>query len=347
MLARVVDRTGYFWADLEWEGDRLRSLAVPGAVVRGARIPDPLFGEAHPIETATGDRLTTISVIDWARPTEIPAIADPAKLPPGTGGAIMNALALLAEQSEVRALRYAGPYPTSALWKTLARSFQAYGDEAVFTRELVARMATLARDPIAIDFLPAPHERLKIPGGHVELRAAPGGSGGELTVERVTLDGITYERGGSPARVVAIDAGTGGSRCELWFGDARYAVVAKLLPDGSLREQFPLPACEADVIGKPFPAPLTAALGELIAELVPAPLAPHVPAWLAARTVVWADLGARAARVRDELVEVHGALWRHVAPHGLGRLALALAEALAPVINAALVTEAARATVRA
>nr|MBA2542098.1 hypothetical protein [Deltaproteobacteria bacterium] len=85
---------------------------------------------------------------------------------------------------------------------------------------------------------------------------------------------------------------------------------------------------------------------QLIAEVIPPPLAGSLPGWLASRTLVWADLGARVARVRDDVVEIHAALWQHVAPHGLGRLALALAEALGPVISAALVAELAHATVR-
>jgi hypothetical protein len=136
------------------------------------------------------------------------------------------------------------------------------------------------------------------------------------------------------------------TRCELWFGDARYAVVAKLAPDGTFRDALPLPACESEVIGQAFPPALVGALAQLIAELVPAPLAGRVAPWLAARPVVWADVGARSARVRDDQLEVHAALWQYVGPHGLGRLALALAEALAPVISAALVAELSRATVR-
>lgn len=337
MLTRVADRTNFVWAELSWDGDSLRSLRVPGAVIRGERIQHPLLGIAHSIATDDGLELTAISAIDWARPTEIPAIAEPGRLTPGSGGAIMNVLAQLAHDAEVKALRYAGPYPTSALWRTLARSFDVYGTEEAFTADLVHRMATLARDPIAIDFLPAPHERLAIPGGHVELRDG---------IQRVTLDGITYERGGSPARLVSVDHATGvaGTRAELWFGDVRYAVIAKLAPDGTLRDALPLPVCESSVIGKPFPPALVGALAQLIAELLPAPLAPHVGDWLAERSIAWADVGARAARLRDGVLEVHAALWESIAPAGLGRLALALAEALAPVISAALVAELSRAT---
>ncbi|MBA3391442.1 MAG: hypothetical protein H0T89_02305, partial [Deltaproteobacteria bacterium] len=55
--------------------------------------------------------------------------------------------------------------------------------------------------------------------------------------------------------------------------------------------------------------------------------------------VRWADLGARAARAEPDGLVVHAALWQTVGPLGLGRLALALAEALAPVVTTALVAE--------
>jgi len=41
---------------------------------------------------------------------------------------------------------------------------------------------------------------------------------------------------------------------------------------------------------------------------------------------------------------VHAALWDRIAPLGLGLLALALAEALAPVVTAAVVRDASRGT---
>ena len=124
----LTDRIGFTWAELTWDGDTLERLAVPGATVIGERVHDDLLGDAHAI---VGDReLTRISAIDWARPTEIPAIAAPGRLPPGAGGAIMNVLAILAERAGVPSLRYAGPYPTSALWRTLTRSFRTTATEA-------------------------------------------------------------------------------------------------------------------------------------------------------------------------------------------------------------------------
>ncbi|MCW5802167.1 MAG: hypothetical protein KIT31_07250 [Deltaproteobacteria bacterium] len=311
MRTRVVDRNGFVWAALAWDGERLRRLEVPGAVVEGEVIEDALLGRAHRV----GE--TAVSAIAWARPTEIPAIAAPGLLAAGSGGAIMNAIALLAEDVGVAALRYAGPYPTSALWGTLARSFATAGTEEAFTRGLWERAARLAREPIAIDFAPAPHARLKVERGHVELRAG--------VVERAVIDGVVYAPGGSPARLVA-------RSCEVWFGDAPYARVAELAEDGEvIGEVRALPACESRVVGAAFPAELAEAIAELAAELAPVPLAAGVQQVIATRRIVWADLGARAASVTPDGIAVHAALWERVAPHGLSRLALALAEALAPI----------------
>ncbi|MDX2093013.1 MAG: hypothetical protein SFX73_34540 [Kofleriaceae bacterium] len=310
-------------AELAWDGDRLVRLVVPGAVVHGDVVDDPLFGTAHVIEGAT-----TMSVIDWARPTEIPAIAAPGKLAPGAGGILMNTLALLAERAGVAELFYAGPYPTPALYRTLVRSFRTPATEAEFTANIVERAARVARDRLPFPFIPAPHRRVALPGGHAELRDG---------LERAVLAGTRFERDGSPARLVPRD---GGIHAELWFGDAPWADVATLSPDGVLLAgPHPLPACTSDVVGKEFPPPLRAAIAELVAEVVPAPLADAARQRLIAEAVRWADLGARAAAPTADGFAVHAVLWERVGPHGLGRLALALAEALAPVVTMTIVAE--------
>lgn len=349
-LWRVTDRTGACHAELTWSrtADRLVRLVVDGAIVDGAVFCHPLLGDAH----AVGD--TAMTAVDWAYPAEIPAIAEPGRLPLGAGSAILNTLALLARSAGSAALRYAGPYPTTALWRSLARSFRTSADEATFTAGALDRAVRVARDPVPVDFAPAPHERLAIPGGFVELRDG---------VERAVIGGVGYEPGGSPARLVAV-AGTdevgaagsagqagsadraggpaGGPRCEIWFGDACYAHVATLAADGSLAAgPHPIPACTSRVVGREFPGPLRDALAEVVADAVAAPLAADARALCAAGSLRWADLGARAARELPDGFAVHAALWDRIAPLGLARLALALAEALGPVVAKAVVRRAA------
>jgi len=304
--------------ELSWDGERLVRLVVPGATIDGAIITDPLLGPAHAIIG-----LTTMSALDWARPSQIPTVAAPGLLPAGSGGAILNAIAELARRAGITALRYAGPYPTPALWRALARSFTTTASEAEFTQDLIARAARVARDPIAIDFAPAPHDRVVHAHGHSELR--------DGTLERAMIDGITYAPDGSPARLV-------GERCEIWFGDAPYAHVATLAGDGTLAEgPHEIAPCASSVVGKLFPPPLAAALGELLSGVVFEPLAGAARELLATQPLRWADLGARAARADKHGLAVHAALWERIAPLGLPRLALALAEALAPVVTATLI----------
>jgi hypothetical protein len=335
-LTRVIDRTGSVHATLRWREDALDSLEVPGAIVRGAVIEDPLLGRAHAIERAPGGQLalaprlaTTMSVIDWARPTEIPAIAAPVRIPAGAAAPIMNTIALLAERAGIPALRYAGPYPTEALWRSLLRSFRTMGTEEEFTAEVLQRAARIARDPIPILFVPAPHERIAFEHGHLELRDG---------IERVVIHGVVYVPDGSPARLVLSDDEV---RAEVWFGDALYARVATFAPDGSLLDgPHVLRACGSDVIGRAFPPALRTALADLVADAVAPALAAAARTVVAGRPIRWADLGARAAAHDARGLAVHAVLWDRLAPQGLARLALALAEALAPVVAATVVSEA-------
>ena len=334
-LTEIVDRHGFVHARLAWREDALDELRVPTAIVRGAVVDDPLLGRVHEILAGEPARVVTaMSAIDWARPTEIPAIAAPGALPPGAGGAIMNVLAILAQRAGVTALRYAGPYPTSALYATLARSFTTTTSEAELTSAFAERAARVARDPMAAVFVPAPHERLAIASadnpsgddndvrGVVELRAG---------IERATIDGVVFARGDGTARLV--DQPGEGVRAEVWFGDVLYAHVATFALTGELAAGLhPLPRCDSNVLGTVFPADLVAVLAELVADFVPAGLAHAATAVVAGHTLRWADLGARAAaRVGDEL-HVHAALWR-LAAHGMARLAMALVEALVPIAS--------------
>ena len=303
---------------------------------------DAVFGRAHPIviERRAGrvERLTTCTPIDWRAPRRIPAIAAPGTLPPGAGSAVLNLIAILAADAGVRALRYAGPYPTDALWTALGHSFRTTGDRSAFTADAAGRALRIAYDEIAIDFVPAPFERAWIPGGEVHVR--------DGVVERVRIDGVGFAVGGSPARLVRGGGGgdgdgggggggdsDGGWFAEVWFGDAVWARVATLDEDGRIVDgPHAVPACTSAVIGAAFPPALREALGELIASLVATGLADPARGVLADEDVRWADCGAVAARGTADGLEVHAALWERIAPLGMARLAAAIAEALAPVV---------------
>jgi hypothetical protein len=286
-------------------------------------VAHPLLGDAHVIEHA-GRAITAMSALDWERPQHIPVVAAPARLPPGAGGALLNEIARRAREAGIGALRYSGPYNTPALYRALLRSFRASAGEDEFTADVLGRALRLARDEVAVDFAPAPHERLELACGHVETRDG---------IEAAVIAGTRFEREGAVARLVD-------NACEVWFGDACYARIATLSPNGELVDgPHAPPALASRVLGATFPVELRAALAELVADAVPAPLAADARSAVAARTIAWADLGTRAARRSDAGFDVHAALWERISPFGLARLALAITEALAPVVTSTLLAE--------
>ena len=83
----------------------------------------PLWGASDRIVGETG-LLTVSAALDWDRIGSIPALADPTRLPPGAGSAILNLIAGLAAEQGAATLRYRGPYATEQLFWTLAESFR-------------------------------------------------------------------------------------------------------------------------------------------------------------------------------------------------------------------------------
>jgi len=181
---REQDRYGADVATLVWaEDDRLveASVRVPDGswlVVEPGRAHDPRWG-ASDLLRRDATPLTHCAAIDWARVEAIPPLAEPARLPPGGGTAVLNLIAALARDQARTSLAYRGPYPTEQLFLALLESFRWEGDED-------------ARDPLAafmggaLRWSPAPHARAFAPGGvYVQSRER---------IEKLAWRGRTYYR---------------------------------------------------------------------------------------------------------------------------------------------------------
>jgi hypothetical protein len=162
-----VDRGGEPVATLTWAADgRLAGAAV--------RLPDGSWlsiepGAAHDPRWGPSDLLrhgptpiTHCAAIDWARIEAIPPLAEPARLPPGAGTAVLNLVAALAADQERGPLPYRGPYPTEQLFLALLESFMwtpAGGHEPG------SAVTAAVDDPLAaftagkLEWWPAPHAR--------------------------------------------------------------------------------------------------------------------------------------------------------------------------------------------
>lgn len=240
-----------------------------------------------------GRPITAMSELDWERPAQIPTIAEPAALPPGAGTLLLNDIAQRARASGVQQLRYAGPYPTHALFASLLRSFRTTGTVELFTADVLDRALTVARDEVAVDFTPAPFARSPTGYGFVDLRAgAP---------DRVQIHGVVYDQQEQPSSLARFD----GTRAFLTVG-VPIAQIARFDSTTDLVEgPDPIPPFQTAANGTEFPAALRDELAEAARVFVPAPLANDVAALLSARTIEWADLGWRAAKDTGDAFTVH------------------------------------------
>jgi hypothetical protein len=124
------------------------------------------------------EEVTVFESLDWERLDRIPPLAEPRRLPPGGGTAILDLLAGLMKDQGVSRVRYRGPYPTEHLFTALLESFRYDPD--------VTDPLDRFLDGAALDWLPAPHERHQVaPGVSVQLRQE---------IDKVVLDGTTFYR---------------------------------------------------------------------------------------------------------------------------------------------------------
>jgi hypothetical protein len=255
------DRHGTELAALCWRGD--------GSLARAAvRIADGSWIELEPRATGEapwgwsdrlwrgGTAVTLFATVDYGCLTCIPPLAEPARLPPGGGTAILNLIAGLAADQECPQLTYRGPYPTEQLFLALLESF---------------RYRTDAPDPLdafmagGLPWRPAPHERLFAGDGvFVQLRDG---------VEKVVWHGRTYYRSHwqgvrrrAPRRVR--DAGDS-VLCSLWVLDTALEDHLRLDREGELLEIVAVPVPPPGVESVP-PAVTTGIVAVVASESAPA-----------------------------------------------------------------------------
>jgi len=327
-----LDAYGNTAWSMAWDDDRLEvaRLRLPDGrtiEVQAGAGEHPLFGICDTIALAGEPALARVAATDWLEPDAIPPLDVPGVLPPGTGTAVLNLIATMAERAEVPALRYAGPYPTGALFETLLSSFAVEGDiEAQrmrFTADALARSLSGQRVQVPVDFVPAPHV-WSWPAPRVCVQTRDG-------VERVYLDGRAYRADAVGPRRLHVH----GDRIVLAFevAGARHCEVAVLDPDGTPRgdplEAIPLPHAFSDV---PIPVGIAEVLAIVVASGAPEPLRPLVARVFAERRLVWGDAGFELAVAGPDRLVVHAALAEPMLALDAGAILHRFVEALEPVV---------------
>lgn len=299
-LHRVVefDRHGTLLSVLAW-GDHGRLVSARVRLPDGGwltleprAVVDPRWGVSDRLSSASGP-LTHFEAVAWGAVDRIPVLAEPARVPPGGGVAVLNLLATLAVDQARPSLAYHGPYPTEALFLSLLESFRPQPPGGA--------------DPLAafvqggLPWSPAPHERLFDPAmAVVHLRGR---------VEKVTVDGRAYYRPDwhgiirhAPRRVRDLE---GQVACSLWALGAPLEDHLILEPSGAVVERRQ-PAASGDTW--PFPPVLVDGTLAVLVATSAAPLAEALADTAAALRFEWGPVRGDLVESRGGTVRVSGRL---------------------------------------
>ncbi len=297
LLLSESDRHGTLLTAADWDEDgRLRRAKV--------RIPDgrwigieagaaesPLWGRSDRLWLLAPDApfeplepITHFQSVEYGAVGFIPPLAEPARLPPGAGTAVLNFLAcLLVDQGRAR-VNYGGPYPTEQLFPALLESFR-------YDPAATSPLAEFMGGDLA--WSPAPHERLFVPPGiYVQLRDG---------VEKVVFQGRVYYRRQwqgvirDEPRVVREEGGR--VVASLWALGEPVEDHLILDPTGEVLSVLPVAPDEGPRV--PFSPRWRRALGPLIAHLSALLLRPSVLGVVERLSLEWGP-------VAGDLVEVAG-----------------------------------------
>jgi hypothetical protein len=289
---RELDRYGETVATLSWAADGTLTAAA-------VRLPDRSWlavepRAAHDPRWGVSDRLrhdgaplTHCAAIDWAGVSAIPPLAEPARLPPGGGTAVLNLVASLAADQGSAPLRYRGPYPTEQLFLALLECFRC-ADTDDPPGPLVAFMAG------ALSWTPAPHARAFAPGGiYVQTRDG---------IDKAVWQGRAYYRPDWPSvrrhathRLHEVGGRVHGS---LWALDAPLEDHLTLAPDGRVLAAT-LPPPETGP-ARPVAPALSAGLAAAIVAASAPPLADALHALVGELAFEWAPLTGDLATLAGE-----------------------------------------------
>lgn len=264
----------------------------------------PILGRCDVVESPDGRRLALGSRVDWRRPMQIPALDRPGALPRGAGTAILNLLAWQAHRANTGPLRYAGPYPSLSLWRSLQASFTvdepAHDAQARFLADAQGRALAGTRGEIPVDFHPHPHAwHWPAPRICAQQRAG--------RLERVYIDGYPFDRGGDGPR--RLDARGETLVAVVALGDALWCERLTLSPTGQPRTPLqPLPPAPPPLVGTPLPEPVVEVLGEVLVAQAPRLLAPAMRRQLATLRMQWGDPGEPLVRWHGGVLELHAGM---------------------------------------
>ena len=284
---------------LEWARCRLadgRWIGVePGGIEHQA------WGRSDRLWLLDGDEpwrplepLTVFRSLDWLALDHIPPLAEPRRLPPGAGSAVLNLIASLMKDQGVARVRYRGPFPSEQLFTTLLECFRYDPGQALPLERFLADGG--------LEWLPAPYESHHVAAWvTVQLRQ---------DIDKVVADGVTFFRpewqgiARREARVIRDD----GERvvCSLWALGGPLEDRLVLDRAGEILEAPPVSTREMPPA--PLPPVWNSALGDLIGRESAPALGPAIVEVLRHTALEWGAVPGDLVRAWERRIRLSARL---------------------------------------
>jgi len=301
------DRHGHLIAACRWKatGDlawaRCRSADGRWIGVEPGADSHPAWGSSDRVWLLDGDEpwrpvepLSLFRALDWARLDHIPPLAEPRRLPPGAGSAVLNLVAAMMKDQGLARARYRGPFPSEQLFTSLLESFRHDPAQTLPLERFLADGG--------LDWLPAPFESHQVaPWVTVQLRQ---------DIDKVVADGVAFYRPEwqgikrREPRVVRDE----GERviCSLWALGGPLEDRLTLDRSGEILDA-PGPRAP-EVPPSPLAPVWNSALGDLIARESAPPLATAIVEVLRGTEIEWGAVPGDLMRAWDKRIRLSAQL---------------------------------------
>ena len=306
---RVVqfDRHGHLIAACHWKADgslrwaRCRSADGRWVGVEPVADEHPAWGSSDRVWLLDGEEpwrplepLSVFRALDWTQLDHIPPLAEPRRLPPGAGSAVLNLMASLMKDQGIARVRYRGPFPSEQLFTSLLEAFRHDPTQALPLERFLADGG--------LDWLPAPFESHHVaPWVTVQLRQS---------IDKVVADGVIFYRPEwqgikrREARVIRDE----GERviCSLWALGGPLEDRLILDRSGEILEASPARAPE--VSPAPLPPVWNSALGDLISRESAPALGPAIVEVLRGTELEWGAVPGDLVRAWEKRIRLSARL---------------------------------------
>ncbi|HEX9409711.1 MAG TPA: hypothetical protein VGA23_08680 [Methylomirabilota bacterium] len=306
---RVVqfDRHGHLIAACHWKADgslrwaRCRSADGRWVGVEPVADEHPAWGSSDRVWLLDGEEpwrplepLSVFRALDWTQLDHIPPLAEPRRLPPGAGSAVLNLMASLMKDQGIARVRYRGPFPSEQLFTSLLEAFRHDPTQALPLERFLADGG--------LDWLPAPFESHHVaPWVTVQLRQS---------IDKVVADGVIFYRPEwqgikrREARVIRDE----GERviCSLWALGG--PLEDRLILDRSGEILEAPPARAPEVSPAPLPPVWNSALGDLISRESAPALGPAIVEVLRGTELEWGAVPGDLVRVWEKRIRLSARL---------------------------------------